>query len=124
QTCALPILFVTTERFVRVECVRPRIFRGSLQFAPGFCSSPPSASPSCCSRHHRSVLCCFCPLNRITIQERPSRDLCAPQCFNSGGTQKFRERRSTKRDRQKRVLWQFPVTCGVFSNRVAGANAR
>ena len=117
-------MFVTTERFIRVECVRTRIFCGSLQFAPGFCSSPPSASPSCCSRHHRSVLCCICPLIRITIQERPSRDLFAPQCFNSGGTQKFRERRSSKRERQKRVLWQFPVTCGVFSNRAAGADAR
>lgn len=47
-----------------------------------------------------------------------------PLCFNSGGTPKFRERRSPKRDRQKRVLWQFPVTCGVFSNRAAGADAR
>ena len=117
-------MLVTTERLVRVECVRSRIFRGSLQFALGFRSSPPSASPSCCSRHHCSVPLFFLPLIRITIRERPSRDLFAPQCFNSGGTQKFRERRSSKRERQKRVLWQFPVTCGVFSNRVAGADAR
>ena len=82
-------MFVTTERFIRVECVRTRIFRGSLQFAPGFCSSPPSASPSCCSRHHRSVLCSFCPLIRITIRERPSRDLFAPSVSTAAELRSF-----------------------------------
>ena len=101
-------MLVTTERLVWIDCVRSWIFRGSLQFASGFCSSPSSASPSCCSRHHRSVLCCICPLIRITIQERPSRDLFAPQRFNSGGTQKFRERRSPKRDRQKTSALAVP----------------
>lgn len=54
----------------------------------------------------------FLPLIRITILERPSQDLFAPLCFNSGGTPKFRERRSPKRDRQKRVLWQFQLRAG------------
>ena len=102
-------MLVTTERLVWVECVRSRIFRGSLQFAPGFCSSPLAASSSCCSRHHCSIPCFFLPLIRITIRERPSQDLFAPCCFNSGGTPKFRERRSPKRDRQKRALWQFQL---------------
>jgi hypothetical protein len=35
-----------------------------------------------------------------------------PLCLNSGGTPKFRERRSAKRDRQKRVLWQFQFRAG------------
>ena len=105
-------MLVTTERFVWVECVRSRIFRGWLQFALGFCSSPLAASPSCCSRHHCSIPCFFLPLIRITIRERPSQDLFAPRCFNSGGTPKFRERRSLKRDRQKRVFWQFQFRAG------------
>ena len=71
-------MLVTTERFVWVECVRSRIFRGWLQFALGFCSSPLAASPSCCSRHHCSIPCFFLPLIRITIRERPSQDLFAP----------------------------------------------
>jgi hypothetical protein len=100
-------MLVTTERLVRVECVRSRIFRGSLQFAPGFCSSPLAASLSCCPSHHCSIPRFFLPLIRITIRERSSQDLFAPLCLNSGGTPKFRERRFPKRDRQKRVLWQF-----------------
>ena len=32
-----------------------------------------------------------------------------PLCLNSGGTPKFREYRSPKRDRQKRVFWQFQL---------------
>ena len=35
-----------------------------------------------------------------------------PPCLNSGGTPKFRERRFPKRDRQKRVLWQFQLRAG------------
>ena len=35
-----------------------------------------------------------------------------PLCLNSGGTPKFRERRFPKRDRQKRVLWQFQLRAG------------
>ena len=38
-----------------------------------------------------------------------------PLCFNSGGTPKFRERRSPKRDRQKRVLWQFQLRAGFLA---------
>lgn len=71
-------MFITTERLVWVECVRSRIFRGSLQFASGFRSSPPSASPSCCSRHHCSVPLFFLSLIRITIRGRPSQGLFAP----------------------------------------------
>ena len=117
-------MFVTTERFIRVERVRTRIFRGSLQFATRFCSSPPSASPSCCSRHHRSVLCCICPLIRITIQERPSRDLFAPSVSTAAELRSFASAALQNVTVKKRVLWQFPVTCGVFSNRAAGADAR
>ena len=105
-------MLVTTERLVWVECVRSRILRGSLQFASGFCSSPLAASPSCCSRHHCSILCFFLSLIRITIRERLSQDLFAPLCLNSGETPKFRDRRSPKRDRQKRVLWQFQLRAG------------
>ena len=82
-------MFVTTERFVRVECVRTRIFRGSLQFAPGFCSSPPSASPSCCSRHHCLRPLFFLPLVRITIRERPSQDLFAPSVSTAAELRSF-----------------------------------
>jgi hypothetical protein len=100
-------MLVTTERLIRVGCVRSRIFRGSLQFARGFCSSPLAASSSCCCRHHCSIPCFFLPLIRITIRERPSQDLSLPLLFNSGGTQKFRERCFPKRDCQKRAFWQF-----------------
>ena len=56
-------MLITTERLVSVDCVRSRIFRDSLQFAPGFCSSPLAASPSCCSRHHCSRPLFLLPLN-------------------------------------------------------------
>ena len=105
-------MFVTTERLVWVECVRSRILRGLLQFAPGFCSSPLAASPSCCSRHHCSIPCFFLPLNSHHNSGAAVTRSLRPQCFNSRGTQKFRERCSPKRDRQKRALWQFQLHAG------------
>ncbi len=105
-------MLVTTERLVWVECVRSRIFRGSLQFAVGFCSSPLTASPSCCSRHHIVPSFVLSTLIRITIRERLSQDLFAPLCFNSSGTPKFRGRCTPKRDLQKRVLWEFQLRAG------------
>jgi hypothetical protein len=74
-------MFVTIERLVWVECVRSRFFRGSLQFAPGFCLSPSSASPSCCSRHHCSVLCSFLPLNSHHNSGAAVTRSCRPQLF-------------------------------------------
>jgi hypothetical protein len=105
-------MLVTTERLVWVECIRSRIFRDSLQFAPGFCSSPLAASPSCCSRHHCSVLRFFLPLNSHHNSGAAVTRSFRPLCLNSGGTPKFRERRSPKRDRQKRMLWQFQLRAG------------
>jgi hypothetical protein len=106
-------MLVTTERLVWVECVRSRIFRGSLQFTPGFCLSPLTASPSCCSRHHivpSFVLSTF--NSHHNLGAAVTRSFRPPFCFNSGGTPKFRERRTPKRDRQKRALWQFQYVRG------------
>ena len=102
-------MLVTTERLVWVECVRSRIFRGSLQFAPGFCSSPLAASPSCAAPvtfFPSFVLSC---LIRIPIRERPSQDRSAPSpVFNSGGMRKFREHRAQSfRFSQERVAWPY-----------------
>ena len=105
-------MLVTIERLVWVERVRSRIFRGSFQFAPGFCSSPLTASPSCCSRHHivpSFVLSTFNSHHNLGAAVTRS---FRPLCLNSGGTPKFRERRFPKRDRQKRVLWQFQLRAG------------
>lgn len=102
-------MLVTTERLV---WVRSWIFRGSLQFAPGFCSSPPSASPSCCSRHHfRSFV--LSALNSHHNSGAAVTRSFRPLCLNSGGTPKFRERRSPKRDCQKRGPWQVQLHAGV-----------
>src|SRR4029077_5341170 len=63
-------MFVTTERLVWVQCVRSRIFRGSLQFASGFCSSPLAASPSWCCSHHVFLSLSFRCVIRRPIQQR------------------------------------------------------
>jgi hypothetical protein len=76
------------ERLIDGTRVRFRIFSGSFQFASGFCSSPPSASPSCCSRHHCSVLCSLCLY--FASQFRRGRQNCFQPTFlfNSGRTHK------------------------------------
>ena len=79
-----------------------------LDFARRHLPRPPPAAPV--TILFRPLF--FLPLIRITIWERPLQDLFAPFCFNSGGTPKFRERRTPKRDRQKRALWQFQYVRG------------
>ena len=60
ESRSLSCLVVTTERLVWVERVPSRIFRGSLQFASGFCSSPLAASPLAARTiFHHVYLCPF-----------------------------------------------------------------
>lgn len=104
-------MLVTTERLVWVECVRSRIFRGSLQFAVGFCSSPLTASPSC-SRHHIVPSFVLSTFNSHHNSGAAVTRSFRPLCFNSSGTPKFRGRCTPKRDLQKRVLWEFQLRAG------------
>ena len=116
-------MLVTTERLVWIDCVRSWIFRGSLQFASGFCSSPSSASPSCCSRHHCSVLCSFCLYFESQFGSGRHKIFSPPSVSTAAELRSFASA-ALQNVTVKNECFGGSSYVRDFSNRAAGADAR